>query len=29
MYCESCGRLLTYNPVVDVASDVSTPQHTA
>jgi predicted nucleic acid-binding Zn-ribbon protein len=28
MYCESCGRLLTYNPVVDVASDISTPQHT-
>ncbi|HEY1951101.1 MAG TPA: C4-type zinc ribbon domain-containing protein [Bryobacteraceae bacterium] len=23
MYCESCGRLLTYNPVIDVASDVA------
>ncbi|MBV8810158.1 MAG: hypothetical protein JO033_15915 [Acidobacteriaceae bacterium] len=23
MTCESCGRILTYNPVVDVASDVA------
>jgi predicted nucleic acid-binding Zn-ribbon protein len=23
MYCESCGRLLTYNPVIDVSSDVA------
>ncbi len=22
MYCESCGRVLIYNPVIDVASDV-------
>jgi predicted nucleic acid-binding Zn-ribbon protein len=22
MYCESCGRILTYNPVVDVAANV-------
>ncbi|MBV8833736.1 MAG: hypothetical protein JO108_31445 [Acidobacteriaceae bacterium] len=26
MLCESCGRILTYNPVVDVASDVAASQ---
>jgi predicted nucleic acid-binding Zn-ribbon protein len=29
MFCESCGRLLTYNPVIDVASDVGASQQTA
>ncbi len=29
MFCESCGRILTYNPVVDVASDVAASQQTA
>ena len=29
MFCESCGRILTYNPVIDVASDVTASQQTA
>jgi uncharacterized protein len=29
MFCESCGRILTYNPVVDVASDIAASQQTA
>jgi len=29
MFCESCGRILTYNPVVDVAADVAASQQTA
>ena len=29
MFCESCGRILTYNPVVDVSSDVAASQQTA
>lgn len=29
MFCESCGRILTYNPIVDVASDVAASQQTA
>ena len=29
MFCESCGRILTYNPVIDVASDVAATQQTA
>ena len=29
MFCESCGRMLTYNPVLDVASDVAATQQTA
>jgi uncharacterized protein len=29
MFCESCGRILTYNPVVDVSPDVAASQHTA
>lgn len=29
MFCESCGRILTYNPVVDVAGDVAASQQTA
>jgi predicted nucleic acid-binding Zn-ribbon protein len=29
MFCESCGRILTYNPTVDVASDVAASQQTA
>ncbi len=29
MFCESCGRILTYNPVVDVASDVAVSEQRA
>lgn len=29
MSCESCGRFLTYNPVIDVESDVSASRQTA
>lgn len=29
MFCESCGRILTYNPTVDVASDVAASQQIA
>jgi hypothetical protein len=29
MFCESCSRLLTYNPVVDVAADASATQQIA
>ncbi len=29
MFCESCGRILTYNPVVDVSTDVAASQRTA
>lgn len=29
MYCESCGRLLTYNPVVDVAADAAASRQLA
>jgi predicted nucleic acid-binding Zn-ribbon protein len=29
MFCESCGRMLTYNPVVDVSSDIAATQQTA
>jgi uncharacterized protein len=29
MFCESCGRILTYNPVVDVASDIAASQQMA
>ncbi len=29
MFCESCGRILTYNPVIDVESDVATSRQTA
>lgn len=29
MFCESCGRILTYNPIVDVAGDVAASQQTA
>jgi len=29
MYCESCGRILTYNPVIDVASEITASQQTA
>ncbi len=29
MQCESCGRILTYNPIVDVPSDVAASQQTA
>ncbi len=29
MFCESCGRILTYNPVVDVSAAVSASQQTA
>lgn len=29
MFCESCGRILTYNPAVDVASDVAASEQTA
>jgi uncharacterized protein len=29
MFCESCSRILTYNPIVDVASDVAASQQIA
>ncbi len=29
MFCESCSRILTYNPVVDAGSDVSASQQIA
>ena len=29
VYCESCGRMLTYNPVIDVSSDISASQQIA
>jgi predicted nucleic acid-binding Zn-ribbon protein len=29
MYCESCSRILTYNPIVDVVSDVAASQQIA
>lgn len=29
MFCENCGRMLTYNPVLDVSSDVAATQQTA
>jgi predicted nucleic acid-binding Zn-ribbon protein len=29
MFCESCGRILTYNPVVDVSADVAASQQLA
>jgi uncharacterized protein len=29
MFCESCGRMLTYNPVIDITSDVAATQQTA
>ena len=29
MFCESCGRILTYNPVVDVSPDISASQQIA
>jgi uncharacterized protein len=29
MFCETCGRMLIYNPVIDVASDVAATQQTA
>jgi hypothetical protein len=29
MFCESCSRLLTYNPVIDVASDSAATQQLA
>ena len=28
MFCESCGRILTYNPVIDVATEVGAGQQT-
>jgi hypothetical protein len=29
MFCESCGRILTYNPIVDLSGDLATSQQTA
>ncbi len=29
LLCESCGRILTYNPVVDVSGDLAASQQTA
>ena len=29
MFCESCGRILIYNPVIDVGSDIAASQQTA
>jgi predicted nucleic acid-binding Zn-ribbon protein len=29
MFCESCGRILTYNPVIDISGDLAATQQTA
>jgi len=29
MFCESCGRILTYNPVIDLESDIAPSRQTA
>ena len=29
MFCESCGRILTYNPIVDISSDLAASQQMA
>jgi uncharacterized protein len=29
MFCESCGRMLTYNPGIDIQSDIAATQQTA
>ena len=29
MFCESCGRILTYNPIVDVSGDIAASQQIA
>ncbi len=29
MFCESCGRILTYNPIVDVSADIDASQQIA
>jgi predicted nucleic acid-binding Zn-ribbon protein len=29
VYCESCGRMLTYNPVIDISGDVRASQQIA
>jgi uncharacterized protein len=29
MFCESCGRILIYNPIIDVSSDIAASQQTA
>ena len=29
MFCESCGRILTYNPVIDVSTEVAASQQIA
>ncbi len=29
MFCESCGRILTYNPIVDISGDLAATQQTA
>jgi hypothetical protein len=29
MFCESCGRVLTYNPVIDVENDIASSRQTA
>jgi uncharacterized protein len=29
MFCESCGRILTYNPVINVESDIAASRQTA
>ncbi len=29
MFCESCGRILTYNPVIDIEGDVAASRQTA
>lgn len=29
MFCESCGRILTYNPIIDVSGDLAASQQTA
>jgi predicted nucleic acid-binding Zn-ribbon protein len=29
MYCESCGRILTYTPAIDIGSDIAASRQTA
>jgi hypothetical protein len=29
MFCESCGRILTYNPVIDVEGEINKSQQSA
>jgi uncharacterized protein len=29
MFCESCGRMLTFNPILDIGADIAASQQTA